>query len=242
MKTSFLSVLFLSLTIIMPSCKKNDGFDCEPTTINNQNFHESSTHNFNKNNEPESYDSLPARYYLNSVLVSQNELNLNDSSIFICIVIDENLRTFYGFTSDSLYLSWAQNNAYQIYDALLKAKHLNEYADSVGAIEHYERTGEILSDYLEYEEAYVNKNRALGSWYQGYTTTGPNFPVIRWPAFGGNWNNNISAVAYIGAITIYYDYPFYKTHLRTVWHITGNFYVHFWGHYVDNRTSSAFVS
>lgn len=130
----------------------------------------------------------------------------------------------------------------KIYDALLKAKHLNEYADSIGAIEHYERTGEVLSDYLEYEEAYVNKNRALGSWYQGYTTTGPNFPVIRWPAFGGNWNNNISAVAYIGAITIYYDYPFYKTHLRTVWHITGNFYVHFWGQYVDNRTSSAFVS
>lgn len=113
MKTTFyLSALFLSLTIIISSCKKNDGFDCEPTTINNQNIHKSSTY-FNKNNEPESYDSLPARYYLNSVLVSQNELNLNDSSIFICIVIDENVRSFYGFTSDSLYLSWAQNNAHQ---------------------------------------------------------------------------------------------------------------------------------
>jgi hypothetical protein len=235
MKTKFLISAIAVLTLLF-SCKKEE-------TLSESSGAAQNVSSSRRNVE------LKQEYKLDDVLVSENEINKADTSLKLIVTIEEYLVTFNCFSTEKRCRDWIvrHRRSEELIKILQLGEHMSKYAEEIGAIEEYENTGLLMAQYRQYEENYLRENfssnggsRALGTWYTQPNGAGPSFPTVHWPAFGGQWNDNISSVMAIGGPTIYYDRTFYRSYMVAFWHLAPqNYFISFQGWWFDNKTSSA---
>jgi hypothetical protein len=143
---------------------------------------------------------------------------------------DSGILTFHGFTSREKYVAWGEENGFPVALSLEMGDHLRTYAEANGVIEHYEKTGEVLPAYLDYEQQYyammtgtadmVNERSGTAMLHKNWWGGSPSAPLagtlpVMWPG----WNNEVSAYfplcLYCG-LTVY-DRTFYRKNLGTIW-------------------------
>lgn len=108
----------------------------------------------NSNNLP----SDVTHYYHGQIVTTEDQIPGYTTANVYALLTDQlnNKAECYYFDSESEELQFAakQNSLKPIYDKLLQAKDMREYAISSGALEHFNQTGELREDYLQYIQKY----------------------------------------------------------------------------------------
>jgi hypothetical protein len=144
------------------------------------------------------------------------------------------------FTSDQEYIEYAVNSGYSNAAQEIAAyNHLSEYAESSGALDELNNTGNVPSNYIQYMDSYLssqglptselqNKSgnqlhtRSLTNFVsKGCVGDGDSWPIRTNPWLGMfGFNNNISSfepIGFLGGRTDIYDRSFWRSHLLGVW-------------------------
>ncbi len=180
----------------------------------------------------------PMRYefYFDNKQVKEGDFDPADPKLFVDVsgepdpkVEGGGLIKIWAFSSEASYIAWGDIHGLPIACRLEMGRHLAEYAERSGAIQHAEKYGEVPKEYDEYVEKYIAKmgcsvektgERAFAVIYKDNSGGGSaklfyTFKSKLW----WSWNNEVSSYFTFGlfnAMTIY-NGSFYTNRMATIW-------------------------
>ncbi len=219
-----LLVLLFGIFVVSQSCEKKEIVDVENAKIENQ------IGDVEKNIQ----QAEQFIYYLDNEKIRKSFFsNYNNKQDLLNITtseIDQKtkkiINVIYAFTTEAGYIEFGEKHNLKLKEGLDFAKHMREYAEKSGAIEHFEKTGEFLESYSKYEAAYYQKvfgkKNSKAAWvlyeykdgYGSYIGV-PYFWMLG--SLGRSWKNRVSSVNDYGpgALITLYDRTFFRRFLTT---------------------------
>jgi len=177
---------------------------------------------------------------LNGKAINITDIDPMDDTKAQLLILEEGKDVLHLFDTEELMLKWLEENGGEsVAKGVRLGNHLNEYAKSSGAIEVYERTGEVPSYYQAYVDRMINPKaqpRGLGFYYKG-RFSGGSFPASTYIRLTGSNNNNISSLEFIGLQVSLFDRGFFSRRLITIWATVARS-ADLTGTIADNRTTS----
>jgi hypothetical protein len=206
MKMQNLFIVLITASMIIVGCKKK-------------------TQDFT-GDQTESPVSYVFRY--DNAEVAEGYFDLLDSELNILITAapeedsEAGIITIHAFTNERKYIEYGRSENIPVELMLSFDRQMSEYAETSGAIEYYEQTGELPEEYVEFEErAFPNIERVPNPLviYKDFWGGSSRVFATTLPVMPTGWNNKVSRyfdLDVYGGLAIY-DKSFYRSRMATLW-------------------------
>ncbi len=241
------SILFLIAGIIFTSCQKEMLFEDENSSTDATIVEKSA----NKNAEIVADNLHDYQYYYNGNLVKNDAFSLDDENLYILIFVgkrdDAGKSTIdiNAFTTQDAYFEYGMKKKIPLKKCAEDEKILNDYAKSSGAIDYYEKYGEVPDWYYEFEKKYFSNKSEKGvnpvSLYKDFSGGQHSIVAVTLAVMWSGWSKKVSRYydhAVYGGVS-FYKKTFYRKKMASLWG-WGHNTVKFQGHLssLNDKTKS----